>query len=205
HSPVRFPWYRWRAHRFQGNRTGEWLVGYEDERGFGFHYVVDTTTGTVSDPDQDPFIAHRVGLLAEPANPFVKLEGVKAGLVRCSSGKVAGWCFEAQGVALNAGDPITFLDVEALVALRLGDRVYDGENRPQQPDPFSSVSQSRPWPSGERRSFHYKSRILPETLAESRGELLANLRITTETLSRARTAEYGLVQKISWNPDNLPE
>lgn len=197
--------FRWvAAQDFQGLTADEWMVRYVNGVGSGYFFVADLASGRVVDPAQDEFLGARVGFIVESSS-VLRFEVESAGIVRCSDWSHRGWCFDASGTATNTGEEaLTGIEVDMKVSLRLGSRTHEGEGRPRPPDPFRATSTSHPWPSRETRSFHYRSKILPDVLGTERGDLLGIMKIATETVTHGMTSEHAVVRFLPWEPDNLP-
>jgi hypothetical protein len=197
--------YTWRTFRdYPGLLADEWVVAYLNTEERGYFYVVDLGTGRVIDLLEDLFVAARVGHLHETSNPTLRMDNLEAALVRCSDRSRRGWCFEVKGKATNTGAPLINLTVNTRVMLRLGERTHEGEGWPNQPDPFRDTSTNHPWPAGETRSFHYRSKVLQDILGTERGEVLGIMEVGVETVSQGTTREYVVVRRMPWEPDSLP-
>lgn len=181
----------------------EWIVFYVHESGVGRGFVVDMNTGAVTDPQADQFTAARVGLLEPDAKTVLTLSELDLGLIPCSSWSAKGWCFQVKGVATNTSESVVSVDAQVDLIVKIGERVFDGEGSRSAPDRFRYTSASRPWKSGESRTFNYRSRVIPEVYAEHSGEALAVFEITTGTVARGDVRETYLVDVMSWGPDNI--
>lgn len=196
--------FTWRAtQQREGLKPDEWLVTYTNAGG-GFAYVLDGRTGAVADPHHDVFLAARIGTLHPSDRPALGLTDLRTGVVQCSSWSAKGLCFEVAGTATNLGAAIIELNAEADLTLRIGDRVFDGEGFRNNPDEFRRTSASTPWPSGEARTFSYRSKLIPEVYAETPADALGTFEVTTATVSSGSAEETYVAEAFKWVPDNLP-
>jgi hypothetical protein len=196
--------FTWRGQRVPSLAPDEWLVSFADPTTRGHYFLADTASGQVVVVQDDPFVAARVGLLAPETNAPVQLSSVNATITRCRSLGASGYCFDVQGVATNLGMPILELDAEATLAVKIGTRVHSGDGWDSSPDPFRRVTPSRPWPTGEPRTFHYRSRVIPDGVGLATGEALAIFTVSVETVSSGRTQHELIVERVAWGPDMLP-
>lgn len=192
----------WTATRdVPGLVDGEWFVQYGNAEASAFMgYVTDVTTGQVSDPQRDLFLGHRVGILAVSDDPPLALTDVVAATSRCNSWSNKGWCFEVRGVATNQGDAIIGVNAEAEMLLKVGGKHIDGEYVRRDFDAFRTTSASRPWRTGESRTFGYRSNIVPDVYAEHDGEALGVFWIAVETVAHGKIRSFYVADAVPWPP-----
>ncbi len=193
--------HRWHATRAAvGLREGEWYVGLVDQSDRGHFFIANIDTGKVVHINTDMLAAYRVGHLKPHPSPHLKVEIENSGFERCRSWSTRGWCWVIAGSATNSKAPIVGLDAEVDIVLQTSGKTIDGEWSGSAPDPFRRTSESRPWLVGEKRTFKYRSNIIPDVYATPgvSGEGIVAFSVAVETVAQPKTAEHLEVRKFAW-------
>ncbi len=197
--------YKWEADRDRdGLRKDEWFVSFTDTNGYGHFFVADITSNQVYHVNEDLLVSDRIGFLGETYDPSLFVEINSHGFEKCSEYGKHGFCYFVKGHATNKKDAIVKVDGEVSIALKIGDKIIKTESVNQEPDPFRTTSQNKPWKAGEKRSFKYRSEMIPALYKDVsvKGEGIALFDISTETIIRSAINEHYLIQRFNW-PETL--